>query len=115
MTNDEFIDYRNKLDDYCIALLQRKKDEYTGDEDRLSNFTKAGQLLGLTPISSLIGFMAKQEVSLHDMCIDIEDGKTFPLIQWREKIGDIRNYLDLLWAMVCEIEDENEEGEINYQ
>ena len=46
--------------------------------------------------------MAKHTVSVYDMIRGLEEGKSYPLELWDEKIGDSINYLLLLAAAVRE-------------
>ena len=88
----------------CAETLQRKRKEYTGDnEDRLSAFKTAAALQNCTPEQALAGMMAKHIVSLYDMCF--ADGVSYGLDTWNEKITDSLNYLFLLKAIVKEEND----------
>lgn len=85
----------------CAETLQRKTKEYTGDNtDRLSAFKTAAALQNCTSEQALAGMMAKHIVSLYDMCFD--EGVSYPLDTWNEKITDSLNYLFLLKAIVKE-------------
>jgi hypothetical protein len=46
--------------------------------------------------------MVKHETSIHSMVKALDKGKDFTLEQWKEKIGDLRNYCDLLWATIID-------------
>jgi len=35
--------------------------------------------------------------------IDDDSDENYSLDQWKEKIGDLRNYCDLLWALLTEV------------
>ena len=48
--------------------------------------------------------MAKHTVSVYDMLRGLEEGKSYPLELWDEKIGDSINYLLLLAAAVREVQ-----------
>lgn len=87
----------------CLSLMaHHKAPEYMRDGDRLSNFKKAGRLLGVTPEEALIGMMTKHLVSLMDIVGDIAKGQPVVLEQFREKITDAVNYLLLLEGLVSE-------------
>lgn len=89
----------------CAQTLQRKKKEYTGDnQDRLSAFKVAAAMQGCGPEQALAGMMAKHIVSIYDMCY--ADQEPFDMEVWEEKITDTLNYLFLLSAIV-------EEGQVN--
>jgi hypothetical protein len=103
MTNEEFLRLRNELNDHCEQLLGLKKLEYSeNDADRLCQFTAAAGLLGVHPAKALCGMMVKHETSIHSMVKALDKGKDFTLEQWKEKIGDLRNYCDLLWATIID-------------
>lgn len=91
----------------CEEVLCKKADEYATD-DRLHNFKQAALLQEVTPTTALKGMMTKHTISVYDMMQGVEEGKTYPLELWNEKITDLMNYLLLLWATVNE--DENMEA-----
>ena len=57
--------------------------------------------------------MCKHTVSVYDMIRGLEEGKSYPLELWDEKIGDSINYLLLLAAAVREYS-ENQRNHQNY-
>lgn len=86
-------------------VLQSKAEEYADleNDDRMHNFKRAGALMKTTPEKALLGFMTKHLVSMFDMLDDIEAGKPVPSPEYvNEKLGDIRNYLVLLQALLHE-------------
>lgn len=85
----------------CEATLCKKADEYA-TEDRLHNFKVAAGIQNCLPTTALGGMMAKHTVSVYDMIRGLEEGKSYPLELWDEKIGDSINYLLLLAAAVRE-------------
>lgn len=80
------------------AMLLRKADEYASDGDRLSNFRLGAMFTGLSARKTLWGYLAKHLSSVKE----IVDGKVVTPETLREKIGDSRNYLILLEALVLE-------------
>jgi len=84
---------------YCEALLVSKGDEYVRTTDRLAVFKKAAVFQNETPKQALLGMLAKHLVSISDMCV-ADSKETSEL--WSEKITDSINYLLLLWALVEE-------------
>ena len=88
----------------CEATLCKKADEYA-TEDRLHNFKVAAGIQNCLPTTALAGMMAKHTVSVYDMIRGLEEGKSYPLELWDEKIGDSINYLLLLAAAVREDEE----------
>lgn len=85
----------------CEDTLYKKADEYAM-EDRLHNFKVAAGIQNCLPTTALGGMMAKHTVSVYDMIRGLEEGKSYPLELWNEKIGDSINYLLLLAAAVRE-------------
>ena len=79
----------------CRQLLSQKAGEYARG-DRLSNFKKAANLTGYTPVTALWGMAVKHIVSIADYVNDYEMGDVHTLPQWDEKIHDAINYLLLL-------------------
>ena len=95
------------------ALMNRKSAEYMRNDDKLSNFKKAGAMDGSTPEHALMGMAKKHIVSIVDMTNDLECMNCLikgqpavkiysTLDQWQEKLDDLRNYLDLLEALLVE-------------
>ncbi len=99
MTNDEFTSLRENLNCHCEKVLFAKEKEYSDGYDRLVQFKQTATFLGSTPMSALAGMMIKHESSIHQM---VREDKIISYDQWLEKIGDLRNYCDLLWAVVNE-------------
>ena len=88
--------------EYCFnqekQLIGVKENDYAKGVDRLANFKSGSAFTGLTPRQTLWGYLAKHLSSVKD----IVDGKTVSRDVLREKIGDARNYLLLLEALVLE-------------
>jgi len=103
MTNEEFLKVRQELNEHCELTLGIKKDEYSEDDsDRLIQFRLAAGLLNCHPARALAGMMVKHETSIHSMVKSLDLGQDFTLELWKEKIGDLRNYCDLLWATILD-------------
>lgn len=101
MTTEAFNQHIVKMYQLSEDTLIAKAKEYA-TEDRLHNFKIAGPLQGQTPVGALGGMMAKHTVSIYDMVAGVDNGATYPLPLWEEKIKDHINYLLLLWALVNE-------------
>lgn len=88
--------------EYCFdeekKLIGVKADDYASNGDRLANFKSGASFTGLSPRKTLWGYLAKHLSSVKE----IVDGKTVSRAILREKIGDARNYLLLLEALVLE-------------
>ena len=87
----------------CKQILQHKQDEYSDEYDRLDHFKRAAGLLGKDAKNALCGMMSKHTVSIYEMC---QSSQEFSIEKWEEKITDHINYLLLLYALICE-EEEN--------
>lgn len=96
----------------CENTLCKKADEYATD-DRLHNFKVAAEIQKCLPTTALAGMMAKHTVSVYDMLRGLEEGKSYPVELWNEKIGDSINYMLLLAAAVRE-DVENQRKYQNY-
>jgi hypothetical protein len=88
--------------DRSKKVLIEKAAEYTTDDDRLSNFKKAGGLTGDPPEKALLGMLVKHWVSLVELIDGLKSGKNVPIVMWQEKITDSINYSILLEALVWE-------------
>jgi len=84
------------------TTLGSKGAEYTITEDRLKNFSDAGQFLGCHPEAALLSFVTKHIIALKDFVILLNQGKLRPRAQWQEKTGDIMAYMVLLRALLEE-------------
>jgi hypothetical protein len=82
-------------------LLMLKGIEYSGKEDRLNNFKKLAQLLGLTPIQILMVYLTKHLDSIYSYS---RTGVVTSTETIQSRIADARNYLALLRGL---IEDKN--------
>jgi hypothetical protein len=81
-------------------VLGVKRDEYA-NQDVLSNFKKAAILRKVDVPQAIAGMMAKHTVSVYDM---VENGRSYSMAVWDEKITDHINYLILLRAALVESE-----------
>lgn len=108
MTNDEFKELRRALDVRCEAILFAKEKEYSDGRDRLCQFKNVAAFKNISPMDALAGMMVKHESSIHQMCqASNVPGTSFTYDQWLEKLCDLRNYCDLLWAVVNDYAKEN--------
>ena len=102
MNTEDFNKIIHEQIDRCENTLCKKADEYAANDDRLHNFKVAAGLQDCLPTTALAGMMAKHTVSVYDMLRGLEEGKSYPLELWDEKITDSINYLLLLLAAVRE-------------
>jgi len=106
----------NQVLEQRISLIRKslveKAKEYARD-DRLHNFNRLAKLQENPREVSLIHLCDKQYISIHDMIDDLhlhlltdcqcsEKMSSTDLSLWKEKIGDVINYMILLEAMIEE-------------
>ena len=99
MNDIEFIRIVENRFKNCLDILNIKKNEYARNNDRLSNFKEAAELLHCRPEQALIGMMVKHVVSIIDM---VNDDKLPDQTVISEKTSDAINYLVLLEALFRE-------------
>lgn len=100
MNNDLFqIEVENSCNRSKRVLI-KKGSEYSGKEDRLEQFYRAGAAQNINPCEALVGMMAKHFTSVCDLA---KDPTMHNLKKWREKTGDLRNYTILLEALLLDI------------
>ncbi len=99
MTNEEFVDLRDKFNDECEEAMKLKGEAYTqGTSDRLANFKKNAEKLGLTPLQVWSVYFGKH---LDAIYFYLRSGKAGPE-GVRENLKDARNYIDLGLALITE-------------
>lgn len=106
MTNEQFNKIVKEQIDYTLSLLQKKKEEYNNELDRLIFFKKAAFLQNITSKQALGGMLSKHIISIYDM-INFDNTD---INLWTEKITDTINYLFLLKALI--IEEDKDKNEI---
>lgn len=102
MTNEEFIFHTQLAFERRRGILARKEKEYSNGKDRLEQFHRAASAQNILPTEALVGMMTKHFTSITDMAKD-PSNHTFK--QWHEKLDDLRNYCDLLDALVTDIKE----------
>ena len=100
MDNKTFMVEREAFHADLTKLFDIKREDYDLDEDRFGHFKRSAALDSCTPAEALISMATKHEISVHDMVKAMANGKTYTRKQWMAKIGDVRNYCDLLWGML---------------
>jgi len=98
MRIDQFNEVVEQQQQHCVAVLDRKGDEYAPGNDRLAHFKDSGLEQDISAKQALWGMFNKHLVSLKNMC----KGGNHPVELWSEKITDSINYLLLLRALVEE-------------
>uniref|UniRef100_A0A6M3LIM9 Uncharacterized protein n=1 Tax=viral metagenome TaxID=1070528 RepID=A0A6M3LIM9_9ZZZZ len=99
MTNEQFILHNQSATLRRNLVLQKKEKEYSNGKDRLEQFHRAASAQNILPTEALIGMATKHFTSITDMCKHPLD-HTFK--QWHEKLDDLRNYCDLLDALITD-------------
>lgn len=99
MTPKNFSEFLAEIQRQEAMVLDSKAHEYAPGEDRFHNFVRAAALLGQTPAEACWSFCAKHLISIGDIVAEPQ-GVTPAVL--REKIGDARNYLALLEAILVE-------------
>jgi len=101
MTEKEFSKIVSEVFDEITATLGIKANDYA-TKDRLANFKLQANIDGITPIEALRGNWLKHRASIVQGLNDLQQGKIRPLVWWKEKLGDDRNYNILLYALLKE-------------
>ena len=83
-------------------LLKKKEKYYAGGKDRLEQFHRAGAAQNILPTEALMGMATKHYTAIADMCKNPLEHTSG---QWNERLDDLRNYMDLLDALVTDLEE----------
>jgi len=103
MKEDRFMELRKHLDKYCEDILTTKGMAYSGKEDKLGNFKRLSTMVRLTPVEVwFVYFMKHVDAVASYVREEYKDSESI-----EGRIADIRNYADLLYAIVNEEEDED--------
>lgn len=109
MDTNRFFEVRAELEDLARNVLDQKGIAYAQEavsQDRLANFKRSAKFYGVSPFQVLGIFMAKHLDSLQTWIREASEGGPIPAMVGGEtvegRIVDIRNYLDLLYAMYRE-------------
>lgn len=93
-----FNDLRDRLNQQCEVLLGTKAADYAREGDRLDNFKRVADTLGLTPLEVWAVYFQKHIIAIQKFVR--EDGLADESLESR--FVDARNYIDLGWALVNE-------------
>jgi len=93
----------DKIQNRCKRVLVKKADQYAGEEDRLENFVRAGDLQGMTPADACFSMFSKHIVSIAMMLEEDPETMNRSKKVWDEKITDALNYLMLLEACLIDM------------
>lgn len=112
MKYDEFKTVRGRLNVLCETILNVKGDAYARDaqlaaEDRLGNFKRTAELVGVDPLQVAGIFLMKHIDSLLTWVTETSDPQVFFIPEAggesvEGRFADARNYVDLLFALAVE-------------
>lgn len=83
------------------STLTIKNKEYAPEDDPLHNFKASAAAAQTTPEHAAFMFMLKHFTSVADM-IKHGNPKDYSFDLWKEKLGDMKNYLFLIEAIIEE-------------
>ena len=101
MTNEQFLIELESAFLRSKRVLDKKGKEYSEGVDRFDQFKKVAILNNVSPTEALWGMASKHIISVADM---VKDPVNYSLKQWREKVGDLRNYTFLLEGLLIDLE-----------
>lgn len=98
MTNKDFNTLFDETVAACAEITRVKGNDYTDGEDKLYNFKKVAEFVGITPEQVWAVYAAKHFLAIMSYC---RDGKveSEPI---NERLHDLINYAMLLKALVWE-------------
>ena len=99
MTFDEFDKSYDSLIKETLKMRDTKGKEYCGSEDRLANFKRAGEAIGIDPIKVLYVYMCKHWDSISSYVKGNREGLSEPI---RGRIVDLITYAGLLNGLIEE-------------
>jgi hypothetical protein len=102
MTNEQFTAHIDAAYARRKELLKTKKRLYATGSDRLEQFHRAASAQNIKPTEALIGMATKHFTAITDMC---KDPSNFTFNRWHEVLDDLRNYMDLLDALVNDVKE----------
>jgi hypothetical protein len=102
MNNEQFMFHIQSSFERRKELLKKKKQLYATGLDRLEQFHRAGAAQNIKPTEALIGMATKHFTAITDMCKNPSD---YTFNRWHEVLDDLRNYMDLLDALVTDVKE----------
>lgn len=99
MTSEEFSKSVESQIKRIEESLVKKNKEYANTKPPLHNFHESAKASRTTPKIAAFMFMIKHFTSITDM---IQSGDDYPMEVWKEKLGDMKNYLILIECLVEE-------------
>jgi hypothetical protein len=101
MTSTEFNIVIEEMFLRSKKTLCKKASSYATDDQRLKNFYQAAAIQEIPVTQACVGMMTKHYASVCDMA---KNPTSHSLTQWREKLGDLRNYTFLCEALLSDLE-----------
>jgi hypothetical protein len=106
MTFKEFMNLRDTFDRQCREILDKKGASYAGKSDKLANFKRIAERLGVSPLVVWSVYFMKHVDAILQY---VKDGVQSPE-GIAENFKDARNYIDLGYALGKEIVDGEDEA-----
>jgi hypothetical protein len=104
MQQDEFEKIVLGTMEQCRQLLVVKGGEYAGSSDRLANFKRGADLVGVTPLQCLFVYMSKHYDAVATFVRDEAAGKERPRSEpITGRLDDLINYCLLAKALIVEV------------
>lgn len=103
MNTETFNKHLELLQQLEKEILSSKAKDYSTADERLANFYEAGDFNRQEPVTALWGMVTKHIIALRDYVLKYEESGAYDIIpakEWYEKLGDIRNYMYLLSAIL---------------
>lgn len=100
MHNNDFVDRRREHAERRYIMCDKKAEDYSGEEDRLLNFKRTGDTLGI-PSEKVLMIFARKHWDAVEAFVKAGgvDNRSEPIIG---RIYDLQNYMDLLIALIEE-------------
>jgi len=103
MQQDEFEKVVLGTMEQCRQLLVVKGGEYAGSVDRLANFKRGADLVGVTPLQCLFVYLSKHYDAVATFVRDQANGEDRPRSEPIEgRLDDLINYCLLAKALIVE-------------
>lgn len=97
MTVNDFNEVVKEFINKTETTLIKKQDEYNLGSDRFEFFKRMAKIEDTTPERALSHCVTKHITSFYDM---INSGDKFSEQLWMDKLGDIVNYMILLYGLL---------------
>lgn len=99
MDNEQFLAVFDEANTRRLILLEQRKKQYGKGKDRLIQFKKMAMVESRLPSEIPFSLSDKQWTALADM---VKTPEQYSLGQFRAVMDDVRNYMDLLEAVLID-------------